>query len=65
MTVFERYLSLWVGLCLLAGLVLGSLAPMVFRSLAGLEYASVNLVLAALIWSIVYPIKIAIDLGSL
>jgi len=65
MTVFERYLSLWVGLCLLAGLTLGSIAPMVFRSLAGVEYASVNLVVAALIWAMVYPMMVSIDFGSL
>jgi len=64
-TVFERYLSLWVGLCLLAGLVLGSLAPTVFQSLAGLEYASVNLVVAVLIWAMVYPMMVSIDFGSL
>ena len=65
MTVFERYLSLWVGLCLLAGLVQGSLAPTVFQSLAGLEYASVNLVVAVLIWAMVYPMMVSIDFGSL
>ena len=65
MTVFERYLSLWVGLCLLAGLTLGSIAPMVFRSLAGVEYASVNLVVAALIWAMVHPMMVSIDFGSL
>jgi len=64
-TVFERYLSLWVGLCLLAGLVQGSLAPTVFQSLAGLEYASVNLVVAVLIWAMVYPMMVSIDFGSL
>ena len=41
MTVFVRYLSLWVGLCLVAGLGLGSLAPMLFQSLAGLDRKSV------------------------
>ncbi len=65
MTVFERYLSLWVGLCLVAGLVLGSLAPMLFQSLAALEYASVNLVVAVLIWAMVYPMMVSIDFGSL
>jgi len=65
MTVFERYLSLWVGLCLLAGLILGNLAPTVFQSLAGLEYASVNLLVAVLIWAMVYPMMVSIDFGSL
>jgi ACR3 family arsenite transporter len=56
---------LWVALCILAGLVLGNLAPGLFAVLAGLEYASVNLVVAVLIWAMVYPMMIAIDLGSL
>ena len=62
---FERYLTAWVALCILAGLVLGNLAPGLFGVLAGLEYASVNLVVAVLIWAMVYPMMIAIDFGSL
>ena len=63
--IFERYLTLWVGLCILAGIALGYLLPGVFDALAALEYASVNLVVAVLIWAMVYPMMIAIDLGSL
>jgi arsenite transporter len=65
MSLFERYLSLWVALCIVAGLALGSLLPGVFASLAGLEYASVNLIVAVLIWAMVYPMMVAVDLGSL
>ena len=65
MGIFERYLNLWVGLCILAGIALGYLLPGVFDALAALEYASVNLVVAVLIWAMVYPMMIAIDLGSL
>jgi ACR3 family arsenite transporter len=65
MSLFERWLTLWVALCILAGLVLGNLAPGLFGVLAGLEYASVNLVVAGLIWAMVYPMMIAIDFGSL
>jgi ACR3 family arsenite transporter len=65
MSLFERYLSLWVALCILAGLTLGNLMPALFASLAGLEYASVNLVVAVLIWAMVYPMMVAVDLGSL
>jgi len=65
MSLFERWLTLWVALCILAGLVLGNLAPGLFGVLAGLEYASVNLVVAVLIWAMVYPMMIAIDFGSL
>ena len=65
MSLFERWLTLWVALCILAGLVLGNLMPEMFAELAGLEYASVNLVVAVLIWAMVYPMMIAIDFGSL
>jgi ACR3 family arsenite transporter len=65
MSLFERWLTLWVALCILAGLVLGNLAPGLFGTLAGLEYASVNLLVAVLIWAMVYPMMIAIDFGSL
>ncbi len=65
MSLFERWLTLWVALCILAGLILGNLMPGVFGALAGLEYASVNLVVAVLIWAMVYPMMIAIDFGSL
>ena len=65
MLVFDRYLSLWVALCILAGVVLGNLLPGVFRTVAGWEYASVNLVVAILIWAMVYPMMVAVDFGSL
>ena len=65
MSLFERWLTLWVALCILAGLALGNLMPGLFADLAGLEYASVNLVVAVLIWAMVYPMMIAIDFGSL
>ena len=65
MSLFERWLTLWVALCILVGLLLGNLMPDLFAALAGLEYASVNLVVAILIWAMVYPMMIAIDFGSL
>ena len=65
MSLFERWLTLWVALCILAGLLLGNLAPGLFGALAALEVASVNLVVAVLIWAMVYPMMIAVDLGSL
>ncbi len=65
MSVFERYLSLWVGLCLVAGVALGQAVPGVFAGLAALEVAHVNLVVAVLIWAMVYPMMIAVDFGSL
>lgn len=65
MSRFERYLTLWVALCIVAGLALGALLPGVFAALANLEYASVNLIVAVLIWAMVYPMMVAVDLGSL
>jgi len=65
MSLFERWLTLWVALCILAGLALGNVMPGLFGALAGLEFASVNLVVAVLIWAMVYPMMIAIDFGSL
>jgi len=65
MSLFERYLSLWVLLCIVAGIVLAAMLPGLFRFLAGLEYASVNLVVAVLIWAMVYPMMVAVDIGAL
>jgi len=65
MSLFERYLSVWVLLCIVAGIVLASLLPGLFAALASLEYASVNLVVAVLIWAMVYPMMVAVDLGAL
>jgi arsenite transporter len=62
---FERYLTLWVALCIVAGVVLGNTLPAVFQTVAGWEYASVNLVVAVLIWAMVYPMMVAVDFGSL
>jgi ACR3 family arsenite transporter len=65
MSLFERYLSVWVLLCIVAGIVLASLLPGLFAALAVLEYASVNLVVAVLIWAMVYPMMVAVDLSAL
>jgi ACR3 family arsenite transporter len=65
MSLFERYLSLWVFLCILAGIALANLLPGLFAVLAGLEYASVNLVVAVLIWAMVYPMMVAVDFSAL
>tara|TARA_R110000824_G_scaffold163733_8_gene339548 strand:- start:23308 stop:24333 length:1026 start_codon:yes stop_codon:yes gene_type:complete len=65
MGLFERWLSLWVGLAILAGLLLGNIAPGLFSLIAGFEYASVNLVVAVLIWAMIYPMMVAVDFGSL
>jgi ACR3 family arsenite transporter len=65
MSIFDRYLSLWVGLCIATGVALGELFPNIFQVIAGWEYASVNLVVAVLIWAMVYPMMVAVDFASL
>ena len=65
MGVFERFLSVWVGLGILSGLALGALFPGIFAAIARLEYASVNLVVAAFIWLMIYPMMVNVDFASL
>ncbi|MFN0043079.1 MAG: ACR3 family arsenite efflux transporter [Alphaproteobacteria bacterium] len=65
MSLFDRYLSLWVALCIIFGVALGDSFPGLFQEVAGWEYASVNLVVAALIWAMVYPMMVAVDFASL
>ena len=65
MGLFERYLSLWVALCIVSGIVLGTLLPGVFQIFAGLEYASVNLPIAVLIWLMIYPMMVQVDFAAL
>lgn len=62
---FERYLSLWVALCIVAGIGLGVLVPGLFQVIAAIEYASVNLVVAVLIWVMIYPMMVNVDFSSL
>jgi ACR3 family arsenite transporter len=61
MGLFERYLSLWVSLAIAAGVGLGLVAPGLFQAVAALEWARVNLVVAVLIWLMVYPMMLKVD----
>jgi ACR3 family arsenite transporter len=63
--LFEKWLSVWVALCIAVGIGLGSVIPDLFQHLASLEYASVNLVIAVLIWGMVYPMMVNVDFTSL
>ena len=65
MPFFERYLSLWVALCIVAGILLGQFLPNVFESLGSMEVASVNLPVAVLIWLMILPMLLKIDFHSL
>jgi len=62
--LFERYLSLWVGLSITAGILLGNFAPELFQFVSGLEYANVNFVVAVLIWIMIYPMMVQIDFAA-
>lgn len=65
MGTFERYLSLWVGACIALGVSLGSAFPGLFQMFASLEYASVNLPVAVLIWVMIYPMMVQVDFASI
>jgi len=62
---FERYLTLWVALCIVAGIVVGQLAPGFVQSVAALEVARVNLPVGVLIWVMIIPMLVKIDFGRL
>ena len=65
MPFFERFLSLWVALCIVAGILLGRFLPGMFESLGSMEVASVNLPVAVLIWLMILPMLLKIDFHSL
>jgi len=65
MSVFERYLTVWVGLCIIVGVALGHFIPGVFQLLGSVEYANVNIPMAALIWLMIIPMLVRIDFASL
>ncbi len=65
MTLFERYLTLWVALCMAAGVLLGHLFPGLFQVIAAAEVAQVNLPVAALIWLMIIPMLIKVDFAAL
>lgn len=65
MSVFERYLSVWVALCIVAGIALGHLLPAVFASIAAAEVAQVNLPVAVLIWLMIVPMLMKVDFRAL
>jgi len=65
MGLFERYLSVWVGLCIILGVVIGLVFPGIFQLVATLEYANVNLVVAVFIWVMIYPMMVNVDFASL
>ncbi|CAA0120549.1 ACR3 family arsenite efflux transporter [Zhongshania aliphaticivorans] len=65
MGLFERYLSVWVGLCIIAGLLLGNIVPELFQLIASMEIAHVNLPVALFIWVMIYPMMVQVDFSSI
>jgi len=65
MSTFERYLSVWVGLCIFVGIALGQVMPGVFRAVGGAEIAKVNIPVAVLIWLMIVPMLLKIDFAAL
>lgn len=65
MSTFERYLTIWVGLCIIAGIALGEFMPSVFSAISALEIAKINLPVAVLIWLMIVPMLVKIDFAAL
>ena len=65
MSVFERYLTVWVGLCIIVGIALGWLMPGVFQAIGAAEIAKVNMPVAMLIWLMIIPMLVKIDFAAL
>ncbi len=65
MGLFERYLTLWVAMCIVAGVALGHFLPAPFHAIGRLEVAQVNLPVAVLIWAMIIPMLLKIDFGAL
>jgi ACR3 family arsenite transporter len=65
MTLFERYLTLWVFLCIVVGVLLGQMLPGVFATIGGIELSKVNLPVAILVWFMIIPMLVKIDLAAL
>ncbi len=65
LSVFERYLTVWVFLCIVAGVLLGQALPDVFQAIGRMEYAQVNLPVGLLIWVMIIPMLVKVDFGAL
>jgi len=65
MNLFERYLTVWVGLCIIAGVLFGQFLPGVFQAIASLEIAKVNIPVGVLVWVMIIPMLLKIDFGAL
>ncbi|MDE1884243.1 MAG: arsenical-resistance protein, partial [Rhodospirillales bacterium] len=64
-SIFERYLTVWVFLCIIAGILAGQVAPELFQAIGRMEIAQVNLPVGALIWVMIIPMLVKVDFGAL
>lgn len=65
MDIFKKYLTIWVALCVVVGVILGNLFPKIVATINAWEVSNVNLVIAVLIWFMVFPIMLKIDFSSI
>ena len=65
MSLFERYLTVWVALCIVAGIALGHWMPGLFHAIGAAEVAHVNLPVAVLIWLMIIPMLVKVDFGAI
>ena len=65
MGVFERYLSLWIGLAIVAGVLLGWLVPALAGAVAAFQISGINLLIGLLIWGMIYPMMLAVDFSAI
>lgn len=64
MSFFDRYLSFWVAICIIIGIAIGKMLPIIPETLGKLEYANVSIPIAVLIWIMIFPMMLKIDFGS-
>jgi len=65
MSIFERYLTVWVGLCIVGGIILGQLLPALFQVVGRMQIAQVNLPVGLLIWVMIIPMLVKVDFSAL
>ena len=65
MGLFERYLSLWIALAIVAGVLLGWLIPAAATTIAALQVSGINLLIALLIWGMIFPMMLAVDFSAI
>ena len=63
--IFGKYLSIWVGISIVIGIILGNLFPPLFQFIANIQYENVNFIVAILIWLMIYPMMVQVDFSSL